>query len=78
MSVAEQMRPVRWGGRRNDHDSELDDLCKLVEDGWAWQWPGWKWVAKSLNHWHGNHRTPAACRAKYFKVNPPPAKGETK
>ena len=62
---------VRWNGSRNDQVSEVWELCNLVEDGWAWQWPGWEWVAKTLNRWHKNNRTASSCRAKYFRVNPP-------
>ena len=46
-------------------DGETEALKQLVENGWAWQWPGWKWVADSLNKEFENARTPVACRLKY-------------
>ena len=49
-------------------DCETDQLVYLVEAGWAWQWPGWKWVAATLNSEYGNNRTPQACRAKYDRI----------
>ena len=49
-------------------DGETDQLVYLVEEGWAWQWPGWGWVAATLNNEYGNNRTPQACRAKYDRI----------
>ena len=49
-------------------DGETDQLVYLVEAEWAWQWPGWAWVASSLNNEYGNKRTPQACRAKYVWI----------
>jgi len=30
-------------------DGETQQLVYLVEAAWSWQWPGWEWVATSLN-----------------------------
>ena len=49
-------------------DGETDQLVYYVEAGWCWQWPGWEWVAASLNDEYGNNRTPQACRAKYGRI----------
>lgn len=57
-----------WGGSESEIDSEVHYLVHLVEEGWAWQWPGWKWVARSLNYWHKKDRSAEACRKKYGRV----------
>lgn len=57
-----------WCGSEDEIDSEVYELVHLVEEGWAWQWPGWQWVADRLNHWHKNDRTASACRQKYNRV----------
>jgi len=49
-------------------DGETEYLVYLVEAGWCWSYPGWEWVANSLNKHHGNNRTPQACRAKYNRI----------
>ena len=59
---------ARWGGSTGEIDSETYELVELVENGWAWQWPGWAWVAKILNHWHKQDRSPNACRLKYNTI----------
>jgi len=59
---------ARWGGSTGEIDSETYELVELVENGWAWQWPGWAWVAKMLNHWHKQDRSPNACRLKYNTI----------
>ena len=52
----------------NEIDGETQQLVYLVEAGWAWQWPGWEWVAATLNGEYGNDRTPQACRSKYVRI----------
>ncbi|GAG76942.1 unnamed protein product, partial [marine sediment metagenome] len=49
----------------NEIDGETSNLVNLVLNGWDWQWPGWGWVAATLNKDHGNDRSPGACRKKY-------------
>ncbi len=46
-------------------DGETEHLVTLIEKGWDWTWPGWKWVAESLNKEYNNNRTAKACRKKY-------------
>ena len=53
---------------RDEIDGETEHLVYLADDGWCWEWPGWKWVATTLNGEYGNNRTPEACRAKYNRI----------
>ena len=55
---------VPWPDRE-DYDGETAQLVRTVEDGWDWAFPGWQWIADSINAEYGNNRTAAACRAKY-------------
>lgn len=52
---------MRWD---NAIDGELEQLDQLVNNGWAWQFPGWQWVADRINEEFGNNRTAQACRMK--------------
>ena len=49
-------------------DGETEQLVQLVENGWSWQWPGWEWVADTLNSEFSNSRTASACRNKYNRI----------
>lgn len=49
-------------------DGETEQLVYLVDEGWVYEWPGWKWVASWLNQEYGNNRTPQACRSKYGRI----------
>jgi len=51
-----------------DDFEETYDLLALVDSGWAWEWPGWAWVADKLNDEHGNNRSAAACKGRYERV----------
>lgn len=65
---------MKWD--KVNEDGECDQLLTLVEVGWDWQWPGWSWVAKSLNRDFGNNRSASACRNKYYQLNPPVKRNE--
>ena len=47
---------------------ELEELDEIVSNDWCWQFPGWKWVADTLQGRCGNKRTPSACRYQYIKL----------
>ena len=47
---------------------EAKQLIYLLEDGWSWQFPGYKWCSERLNNEFGNNRTPNACRVKYTRA----------
>ena len=49
-------------------DGETEQLWWIVEHGWDWEWPGWKWVANRLNEEYGNKRSAAACRTKFNRL----------
>ena len=51
-----------------EFEGETHELQYLVDQGWCWNWPGWEWVAKSLNAIYGNGRSAAACRQKYNRI----------
>jgi len=55
-----------WGNPE-DIDSEYYKLVGLVLHGWDWNWPGWAWVANSLNREYGNNRSIKACMQKFYK-----------
>ena len=46
-------------------DGETEAMADLVENGWSWQWPGWAWIAQSLNAKYGNGRSARECSKKY-------------
>lgn len=50
-------------------EPELEQLEYHAEENWAWQFPGWKWVAERVNSEFGNSRTAAACRARSKKLH---------
>jgi hypothetical protein len=52
----------------NEVDGETSELLHLVENGWSWEWPGWYWVAVSLNNEYGNDRSANSCRNKYKRL----------
>ena len=54
---------------KNEIDGEAEQLVYLVDNGWAWQWPGWQWVADRLNAEYHNNRTAATCRRKYVRLS---------
>jgi len=50
---------------------EIDQLKYLVDHGWNFQWPGWRWVARRLNQEYGNNRSSRVCQRKYAKLQAP-------
>jgi len=54
---------------KNEVDGETEQLIYLVEDAWAWQWPGWRWIADRLNTEYHNNRTAIAVRKKYINLD---------
>jgi hypothetical protein len=52
----------------NEVDGETERLLYLVENEWSWEWPGWNWVAESLNSEFGNDRSANSCRNKYKRL----------
>ena len=56
---------MRWD---DSIDGELDKLDELANNGWAWHFPGWQWVADRLNEEFKNGRTANACRMKFERA----------
>jgi hypothetical protein len=52
------------------NDESIEELMDIVDNGWCWQWPGWQWVANTLQ---ARTRTkvghnPDSCRHKYNAI----------
>lgn len=45
------MKNIKWS------IEELKELERIVQSGWDWEFPGWKWVANVLNDKFNNNRT---------------------
>jgi len=58
---------MRWPDI-NEIDGETECLYDLVNDGWSWSWPGWKWITEKVNQWYGNNRSISAITQKYYKI----------
>jgi len=50
-------------------DEEVETLDEALNNAWAWQFPGWQWVAGYVNRAHGNKRSAGACRRKAKAMN---------
>jgi hypothetical protein len=55
---------MKWP-KLDEVDGETEQLYWIVEHGWDWEWPGWKWVANRLNDEYKNNRSAGACRMKF-------------
>jgi len=45
-----------------------EELDEIVSNDWCWQWPGWNWVANTLNARMGTKYSASACRTKYIRM----------
>lgn len=63
-----EQRVRRFWPPRDEVDGETESLIWIVNHGWCWNWPGWKWVANRLNNEFKNSRTSEACRKKYTSL----------
>ncbi len=59
---------ARWMGSPNERYSEIGALVYFAEEAWAYQWPGWAWVAKRINDEFPNNRSARSCSEKYRKL----------
>jgi len=57
------LRTAKWA------TEELEELDEIVSNDWCWAWPGWKWVANTLNGRCGHRRTASQCRYQYIKLS---------